>query len=177
MKLPDFTKDEKLNNLRKILKADLNFLYEPDNKPIWDLKVENLLNKLELRDLELNEISISADNLLEYKHNKILVYQKHQLERGIKWTQKFHFYNCATIKKLKEEKKYEWKYVANRWAKFYVDIESFWKWITKNVKTDLEVCKNCLKESNYYNYENVDYNMRNNIFKNFSIKEYFEAVD
>jgi len=84
MKLPDFTKDEKLNNLRKILKADLNFLYEPDNKPIWDLKVENLLNKLELRDLELNEISISADNLLEYKHNKILVYQKHQLERGIK---------------------------------------------------------------------------------------------
>jgi len=177
MKLPDFTKDSWLNNLRKKINAELNFLYKPENNPVWDIKLETLLKNWELRDLEINEISVSTENLLEYKQYKVLVYQKHQLERWIKWKEKFHFYNCATIQKYRKDKNYKWKYVVNRWAKFYVDIESFWKWLTKNVLVNLEVCKNCLKESNYYNYQNVDYNMRNHIFKNFSIKEYFEAVD
>ncbi|MDQ7009027.1 MAG: hypothetical protein Q9M94_01920 [Candidatus Gracilibacteria bacterium] len=177
MKLPDFTKDKDLNILREKLNANLNFLYKPGNNPIWDLKLEILLKKLELRDLEINEISVSSDLLLEYKQNKVLVYQKHQLERGIKGTEKYHFYNCATIKKLREDKKYKGKYIINRGAQFSVDIESFGKSIQKDVLINLEVCKNCLKESNYYNYDEVDYNMKNHIYKSFSIKEYFEAVD
>ena len=177
MKLPDFTKDEKLNNLRKKIKADLNMFYKPLNNPVWDLKLEKLLENKELRGLNLNEISVWINNLLEYKNYKVIVYQDYQLERAVKGTEQFHFYNCATIKKLREDKKYTWKYVVNRWAPFRVNIESFWKSIQKNVLVNLKVCKNCLKESNYYNYENLDYNMRNHIYKNFSIQEYFDAVD
>jgi len=85
MKLPDFTKDSWLNNLRKKINAELNFLYKPENNPVWDIKLETLLKNWELRDLEINEISVSTENLLEYKQYKVLVYQKHQLERWIKW--------------------------------------------------------------------------------------------
>jgi len=177
MKLPDFTKHSWLDALREKIWAEKNFLYRPENNPIWDLKVTDLIKKWELRDIELWEIQVNIENLLEYKLNKILVYRKHQLEIWTTWTQQFHFYNCATIKLFREDNKYVWKYVANRWKQFSVDIESYWKSIQKNVITSLNVCKNCLKESNYYNYRDVDYNKKNNIYKNFSIKEYFEAVD
>jgi hypothetical protein len=177
MKLPDFTKHSWLNSLREKIGAELNFLYRPKNKPIWDLKVNNLLKSWELRNIYLSEIQVNSNNLLEYKKNKVLVYQDHQLERWVEWNQQFHFYNCATIKKWREDKKYVWKYVANKNAPFKINIESYWKILQKNVIVELRVCKNCLKESNYYNYEDVDYNMKNHIYKNFSKKEYFEAVD
>jgi hypothetical protein len=177
MKLPDFKNHSWLNALREKLWAEINFLYRPENNPIWDLKVTDLLQNNELINLDLSDISVWIGSLLEYKSNKVLVYQKHQLERWTEWNQQFHFFNCATIKNHREEKKYTWKYVINRWAEFRVDIESYWKSIQKNVSTDLRVCKNCLKESNYYDYEKVDYNKKNYIYKNFSIKEYLQAVD
>jgi len=177
MKLPDFKKHNWLNALREKIWAELNFLYRPENNPIWDLKVTDLLKKWELRDIDLSEIQVNSDNLLEYKKNKVLVYRELQIERWVEWTHQFHFYNCATIKKWREDKKYEWKYIANKWASFTADIESYWKSVQKNIPVDLRVCKNCLKESNYYNYENSDYNKKNFIYKNFSKKEYFEAVD
>lgn len=177
MQLPDFKEHSWLNALRKKIWAELNYLYRPENKPIWDLWVAKLLEYWEIWNLKLDDIQVWIEWLLEYKWNKVLVYQKHQLERWIEWTQQFHFYNCATIKSQREDKKYKWKYIANRGAPFKVDIESFWKNILRNVWIDLYVCKNCLKESNYYEYNKVDYNKRNNIYNNFSIKEYFEAVD
>jgi hypothetical protein len=177
MKLPDFKQHNWLNALRTILWAELNHLYRPENKPIWDLKVNELLENKELRHLQINEISVWIENLLEYKQNNVLIYKEYQVERGFEWSSQFHFYNCATIKKWREEKNYNWKYVANRLADFRVNIESYWKSLATNIKVDLKVCKNCLKESNYYNYENVDYNKKIFIYNNFSTKEYFEAVD
>ena len=177
MKLPDFTQDAKLNSLREKIWAEINFLYRPKNKPIWDLKVENLVKNRELFNLDLSEVKVSSNELLEYKWVKVLLYKQTQVERITEWAQQFHFYNCATVKKFREEKKYTWKYVITRKDIFKVDIESFWKQLQKNVLLPLNVCKNCLKESNYYNYENADYNMKNNIYRTFSIKEYLEAVD
>ena len=177
MKLPDFTKHSWLNELRWKIWADLNLLYMPENNPIWDLKIEKLLKNWELQDLDISEIQVNSDNLLEYKQNKILLYKQTQVERITEWSHQFHFYNCATVKKWREDKKYNWKYSITRNSTFRVNIESFWKKLQKNVLVNLKICKNCLKESNYYNYENSDYNKKNYIYKNFSIKEYFEAVD
>lgn len=177
MKLPDFEKHSWLNSLREKIKAEKNFLYKPENNPIWDLKIEELLKTWELRKITLSEIQVNYENLLEYKQNNILVYREDLIERWTEWTQQFHFFNCATVKKWRKDKKYEGKYVANRNWQFRVNIESYWKSLQKNIPRNLNVCKNCLKESNYYNYENSNYNKKNNIYKKFSIKEYFEAVD
>jgi hypothetical protein len=67
--------------LREKIKAEKNFLYRPENNPIWDLKVTDLLKKGELRNIELSEVQVNGENLLEYKQNKILVYKKLQVER------------------------------------------------------------------------------------------------
>ncbi len=177
MKLPDFTKNSWLNELRKKIWADLNLLYRPENNPIWDLKVETLLKNWELNNLYLPEIKVNPQELLEYKQNKIILFRETQVERITEGSHQFHFYNCATVNKWREDKKYNWKYKISRNTFFKVNIESYWKNIQKYVSVDLKVCKNCLKESNYYNYESSDYNKKNNIYKNFSVIEYFEAVD
>ena len=74
----------------------------------------------------------------------------------------------------RDERLYNGKYVANTFADFTIDKVSFGRTIQKNISYPLQVCKNCLKESNYKDYNNVDYTKKNYIYKTFDREEYFK---
>jgi len=175
MNLPDFINNKSLNNLRDKMWVDLNTTYK--SWVVWNSEVSKLKKTWELEKLDLQDISICFDETLEYRWKKIVLYTREQHEQGTEWAYKFHFYNCATLKWFKEQKLYNWKFVANTHGQFRVDKISFWRSVQKNVVAKLNVCKNCLKESNYKDYNNVDYNKKSFIYNNFSRKEYFDFFE
>jgi len=175
MKLPDFLNNQDLNNLRNIMWAELNSSY--NSWVIWNGEISKLNKIGELDKLFYQDITISFDNTLEYRWKKIVLYVREQQEQWIEWGYKFHFYNCATLKSFRTQWLYNWKLVANRHWEFRVDKISFGRSIKKNIVTKLNVCKNCLKESNYKNYNNLDYNKKNSIYNNFSRREYFDFFE
>ena len=73
----------------------------------------------------------------------------------------------------RDERLYNGKYVVNTFADFKIDKVSFGRTLQKNLRYPLQICKNCLKESNYKDYNNVDYTKKNYIYKTFDREEYF----
>ena len=59
MKLPDFTENNGMNNLRSIIWANLNEEYRPESS--WDPLVLKLIQDWELWDLSLNDVGIAND--------------------------------------------------------------------------------------------------------------------
>jgi len=175
MQLPDFINSEDLNNLRRKMWVELNSSY--NSWVVWNSEITKLNKNGELEKLDFQDVSICFDNTLEYRGKKIVLYVREQQEQWVEWAYKYHFYNCATLKSFKEQWLYNWKFVVNTHWQFKVDKISFWRSIQKNVVAKLNVCKNCLKESNYKDYNNVDYNKKNSIYNNFSRIEYFDFFE
>ncbi len=171
MKLPDFTQHDWLNSLRKKSWTILNSSYKADC--VWDPSSSTLLEEGELWGLDLQDVSINADETLSYRGHRIVLYLREQQEQWGEWAYKFHFYDCATLNLYRDEWLHNWEYVVNISARFSINKMNFGRITQRNVAYPLQVCKNCLKESNYKDYNAVDYTKKNFIYKRFSREEYF----
>lgn len=176
MKLPNFQNHEGMNNLRKIINAEL-IEYRWENS--WDPLVLKLLNEWELGDLSFSDIDIADDGTFEYKWYKIVLYIRDQKQHyGYDKEYKFHFCNCQTISSARSNYSLNGRYVANRDKKFSVNIiNQEGRMVKKWVEMDLRVCKNCLTSFNYKNYSTVNYYEKNQIYNNFTREEYFASFD
>lgn len=177
MKLPDFTENNWMNNLRSVIWANLNENYKPESS--WDPLVLKLIQDWELWDLNLSDVGIGNDWTLEYGWIKIVVYIRDQHSRGFNFTTnesnyKFHFYNCNTISSYRNEWKFDWKYVVNTHKKFNINIIDFWEIKRENLELELNVCKNCLNEFAYKWYNKSSLYEKQNIYWSFTRKEYFD---
>jgi hypothetical protein len=171
MELPNFLEHTWLNELRKKISAPLNVEYSGNT--VWDPAGSALVNDGELWWLDIEDIWVASDGCLEYRWNDVVLYVRNQNEQWSEWAYRYHFYDCATLNSWRDNRLHNWQYVVNTFADFYINKVNYGRIVKKHIKTHLDVCKNCLKESNYKDYNGVDYTKKNFIYTHFSRDEYF----
>lgn len=137
-------------------------------------------------DPEIQEVVIFAndENLvwtqegIYYDGEKIILYIRDvaQYSNYEPTEPKFHLAWCNTLKFMHKQGRYE-KYVVSRDTSgiFTVNYISGNK-IIRTDKKNLHVCKHCLKMLNWENYKNVSDRIKNDIYENFSVEDFFESA-
>jgi 5-methylcytosine-specific restriction endonuclease McrA len=175
---------EKLNNLRKKMKAEYISLSE--------IKIE----KTVFTDLRNEGIDINPKDFEIGKHSEIihketgkpiLLYIKDQRtsREGERREYKYHISNCKTIQKFKDGGRLD-RYVGayrdknspyiNRFKINIIDWKSN-KYIAKDKWQTMNVCKNCLKELAYKGYHNHTDPRAKQIYYQFDPIEFFDYYD
>ena len=175
MKLPDFSQDEKWNALRKKMGAEYS-TFETESK--WQGINDDILRKLEetgeVEGISLDQLEIKNDGVFEYKGQKLIVYIRDQYQkyRDKNDGYKFHLTKCQTIESFDKNNRNSRYVISKKQNGLFdvnlVDRES--KKLIEKKQEFLKPCKNCLKEINYKDYKNN----KEEIYKNFQLKEYFE---
>ena len=166
MKLPDFSNNHSLNELRQQMGANLI---------LWTPGIENL--KTSGIVITLDKIKQADDGTLEYKGRKVVVYIRDQYAYSDDPEQlrKFHVADCSTLKQMREQNRYERYVVATRTdGKFIVKFLDIGGFFDEGVERRLYVCKNCLSYLNYQDYRGRGYPGQNEIRESFDLKKFFE---
>lgn len=167
MKLPDFSEFVPFNKLRKDMGAknlgtfDLNYNW----KPITASEVKELATQG--LDVDKDKIKTLPDGSLVYKNKRILVYIRDvKSYKGEETLPKFHIADCSTLKTMNSMNRFNSRYVvATRTDGYFVVRKN--GFLKPEVK--LFVCKNCLSELNFNNFNEDKWSA----FKNFSLEDFF----
>jgi len=119
-------------------------------------------------DVEIEDIEISANGLLKYRDQQILLYIKEINSYGHYGLPKFHFYKCATLNGMQKAGRFERYVVTQRKTGYFLmDKKVGYELYEKDVEEKLDVCGHCL------NWFNRNYRKRHDV-KTFNIVEFFE---
>lgn len=167
MKLPDFFQDEGLNRLRQRMGAEfIVWNSERDWDPI------SIVLDTEGLDISPDDLEYPDDGTLEYKGRKVVVYIRDQRVEFQPY--KFHVANCATLFRMRKEKRYDRYVVATRSdGKFIVNSYDEDILIEEGVEQRLNVCINCLKELDYKDYNGCNGVAKKAIMNSFELHEFF----
>ena len=155
--------------------APSKFAVVPSSERISPL-TEKLDKGIELLDLE--DIDVS-NGLISYEGHQILLYIPDHGTRvmvakddGSKGN-KFHVADCAKLKAMRSQNRFD-RYIAVNNLTGTFDIHGVHPLYSKKItgKTDLKVCKQCLRHLRYKGYSGKQ---SKRIFDNFSLKEFFET--
>ncbi len=177
MKLPDFTDYILLNKLRALMGAELISI---NNNINWEkLDEEELIERLNSQEgIEINieELEVLPDKTLGYKGKRVLLYIRDQSNFFTYY--RFHIAQCSTISEYQNNKRIDRYVVSTREdGKFLVNkIDFYRKRIISTGIEELKICKNCLYTLNYKGYSQYTY-LREKIFSEFNIKEFFETYN
>lgn len=146
MRLPDFSNDIGLNDLRSQMGARYIEIELEDSE--W----QRLIIQLEQYgiDVPFSEVKIQPDRTFEYKGQRVIVYIRdqhtHIVERSGGY--KFHLSHCRTLTDMCSKNRYSRYVVTNRKdGKFIVNlISKNSKSSKENLELELSVCRNCLNE-------------------------------
>ena len=169
MKLPDFVNDDRLNQLRRGMGANL-IQWAPGIEKLETIGIVDSLDKIEPDN----------DGTLVYKGRKVVVYIRDQYIYSDDPEQlcKFHVADCSTLKQMREQNRYERYVIATRTdGKFIVKFPDIGGFFDEGVERRLYVCKNCLSHLNYQDYRGRGYPGQNEIRESFSLKKFFERYD
>ncbi len=154
----------------------------------WEEIEEDLLKKLindgeiEINFEEIEEF-LDNDDFFRVQDKPIVLYIRDQYAKYYERGYKYHIYNCKTIKeaiKNRRKNRYVFKYAFNTEKKFVINLldgvdetgKDIYK--KKNLNEDLNVCKNCLKETNHESYDQKNYIQKKLIYESFDYKDFFE---
>ena len=193
MKLPDFSKYVRLNQLRQQMGAEL---ISWNSGGDWDpIDIDGLLVTTGI-DIPPDEIEYAPDGTLEYEGRKVVVYIRDQYvldsyklvdpDELVDPEQlcKFHVADCPTLKTMKSQNKFDRYVVATRTdGKFIVNFLTGGRIHGKGERVErrLYVCKNCLNKLNYKNYRSRRMpkkdEIKAEIRESFDLREFFERYD
>lgn len=140
-----------------------------------DDKLNKLLNTGEVQ-LEVDEIKI-VDGTFEYKGQKVIVYIRDQYAEYYSKGYKFHLTNCSSISNSFKNKRNSRYVVSLRTdGKFKINLIKDDNYIREGLVEELKVCKNCLKKSSYKGYKIHPTRIKNTIYSEFNLQEYFKTV-
>lgn len=173
MKLIDFYQFEKLNSLLKEMGADLKRIETPNSwEGIDDSKLAELLKTGEV-EIDLNEIK-TRDGVFEYKGRKVIVYIRDQYSKYHSKGYKFHLTKCNTISKAFQNRRNSRYVVSLRTdGQFKINLLDDNVIVKKDLIEPLKVCKNCLEQINYQKYKVHPYRIKQGIYEDFQLEEYF----
>lgn len=150
MKLPDFLIWSELNALRQQMGAyelgELSLKADPNR--LTEAELEKLVNGG--LDVAVDEVRVLPDGTLAYKDSRVLVYIRdvasygRRQSGGTEGLPRFHFANCDTLQKMRQEKRYDRYVVAARQdGLFEVNLIENNR-IVQSSPERLRVCQNCL---------------------------------
>lgn len=177
MKLIDFTSFAPLNDIRKMMNAELVQWESSVWVEIDSAELLRKLNSIEGIDVSIEDLVFSTDGSFEYKGQKVLVYIRDQYynPRYPENEYKYHLATCETIKKAFSSGRFE-RYVAsqNINGTFIVNVRDVYsrEIIEEKKEKELRVCKNCLLKLNYNGYASHSSGKR--IYETFALKDYFD---
>lgn len=177
MKLPDFTKSEELNFLKKKMGiaehvfGTLEFAISPGTANSAETEA---LESDQGLDVQLSDIRSLEDGTLSYKNRRIILYirDKHDYGRGAQ-DPRFHIANCPTLRWMQTEGR------IDRYVSYSKDDGNFKLNIIKgrSVKAEmrkLDVCQNCLDFLRYRNFSlNDSRSARHTAVSRFEIRDFF----
>lgn len=129
-----------------------------------------------------NDFDADFGKLLTHKGEQIVLYiydtrkEKEVLLSQPENSNRFHIATCQTIHSMKVNGRFERYVITNRIdGKFIVESMDRFTRKTEKLETQLYVCKHCLSELNWHAYSDSSLSLdnRENIWKNFSLEEFF----
>jgi HNH endonuclease len=175
MKLPDFTTSMHLNRLKAAMGI-------PRDK-LGDLRAVRYRREKASRkeieglaggglEVDKGDVVPLSDGTLSYKDRRVLLYIRDVAQYGGNFSDpRFHFANCATVKKLRENMRFARFVIASREDGFFE-----LRYVNANKQMDkrLDVCQNCLEELRFKNFRLGDPpHIRRAAVQSFSIAEFF----
>lgn len=163
-----------------------------DYKPNFESS-ETILREIKFKeiktkglDISIDELYVAEDKTLEHKDfpgQKMLVYIRDFSEKYKKSENdtshypKFHISWCTKLDEMYKNKKYS-RYVVSQRNDgiFLLDKTENGKVVEKDIKLKLNVCKYCLGNLNYKGYGS-SYKVRDEIFNNFTIKDFLDEYN
>ena len=174
-------------NIFKKIRVDMRI---PDNMSINYQPICSGTIPLDWEDITITGIAVSAREIdvspsgeLIWKGTKVLVYIRDQEYYGYqgdpnnyKSDYKFHISHCSTLESMLAQNKYE-KYVVSTRKDGLFHINFIHNNSIYTSEQKLLVCKNCLRKLNYANYNNVSKGIREDIYEDFNLGDFFEVQD
>lgn len=134
------------------------------------------------------EVSIDDVTTLEPDGPPVLVYHGQQImlfipdhsfgyEKAVinprgNHARRFHIANCETVRKLRYEERFERFKITNSQEGFF---EITGRYRDQKQSVELSVCKNCLKELNYEEFNKLSWHKKSKFVSEFSIPKLFET--
>ena len=177
MKLINFYNSKQLNSLLEEMGAELKRMEAPNNwEGIDDSKLAELLKTGEV-EIELDEIK-TKHGVFEYKGRKVIVYIRDQYSKYYSKGYRFHLTKCGTITKAFQNMRNS-RYVLSLRTdgKFKINLINDNVIVKKDLIEPLKVCKNCLEQIDYKKYKAHQYRVKQTIFENFDLAEYFNQFN
>jgi hypothetical protein len=178
MKLPDFTADFDLNELRKKMRADLReFVIQMTAGPsLTTDQVERLAR--EGIEIPLDEVEVLEDGTLAYKGTRVVLYIRDvkQYRRAEPNLPRFHVSDCDTLQEMRAKNRYGRYVVATRdTGEFEIRLMSYGSSQFSKSDKELSVCQNCLAKIDWNEFTRHRHvsNKKAEIVSSFTLKAYF----
>ena len=175
------TSEELINNHPKV-KDYLDFYKAFNNGSIEidDIDIYNLSNTINLGINNTLILGKTRQNLVVYV-KKQYVNLNESSHNKTESTYKFHIAYCKTIKEFVENGfKHRFTLSRNKTGIFEVidyNIASNPAKLIGTFNKKMKVCRNCLSEINYKNFNSCSREIQDNIVNNFSLEEFFKEYD
>lgn len=185
MKLINFNEFLPFKKIREKMNIPKDYKSNPIIREVVraGIKLEKL--KTEGIDISIDEVIAAKDKTLwhwDFPGQKIIVYIR-DYNGGRMYGRedhlpKFHISWCKTLKEMTEKRRHNRYVISQRIdGKFLLNKFVGGSILVRNEELELKVCKYCLQELNYKNYNNLIKNKQNEIYENFNIKEFFAQYD
>lgn len=150
--------------------------FEVEKTKFSDIDIDKILGTT---GIEIDPVDLELSNgLLSYKGRQVLLFIPDHGNRvdsvidNYSNGNKYHISDCATIEKMKEIQRFDRYVVTNNLSgEFDISGYSFREDSHIEIKSELSVCKNCLRKLNYKNYKEN----KNKVFNEFNLNEFFET--
>ena len=176
MKLTDFTKDVELNKLRIKMNAELvTYVTTASRRTITPEELEALATKG--IEIPLREVEVLNDGTFTYKGRRVVVYIRDVVSYRDDYSMpKFHLAMCETLLMMREEGRYEKRYVvATRDDGLFRIQRVDGTRILSAIEEKLDVCQNCLHSLHYKGFSKSDRrNKKRDSVENFSLSSFFD---
>lgn len=156
MKLPDFSLDTQLNDLRAKVGAPLRNYEPPSAQDTLSPGEIEILASAGL-DIPLNDISILDDGTLVYKNRRVVLYirdvkQYRQSEPND--LPRFHVANCDKLQEMRANNRFERYVVATRDSGlFQINLKTHNASSFRKSDEPLRVCQFCLSHLNWNSFK------------------------
>ena len=174
-KLPDFRTHQGLNDIRRKMGAELIVWedIEPSRGRRISLKDLKALETVGL-EIDIDAVETQPNGTLTYQGEHVLLYimQPRRFREKITWP-KYHISNCSKWSEMKSKGRQD-RYVASRRVDGVFELDVPTPGGTMRQEHSLNVCKLCLDNVHWKGYT-LGSPGRNNIFRAFSLAEFFEV--
>ena len=179
MKLTDFINDKELNELRRKMSAELHLYVPPPRRAtITPEEVDALATKG--IEIPLSDVEVLNDGTFTYKGRRVVVYIRDLTSYRDEYSMpKFHLAMCETLLTMKDEGRYEKRYVVATREDGLFRIQKIKdNRVISTTDEELSVCQNCLHGLHYKGFNrNESSKGKYKFIRDFSLSSFFEEFD